>query len=132
MISDAKVFKLNQWANLIRAANESGMNRREWCVANGVTETAFYYWQRQVREHALKSITENQNLCTVESVDHAQPHDFFKLTLTGSNPITDTDLPSRSNNPGSISIHSGRYVVEVGEGFSKGVLTDVLEALDHV
>ena len=34
MISDAKVFKLNQWANLIRAANESGMNRREWCVAN--------------------------------------------------------------------------------------------------
>ena len=43
-------IRLQQWAEIIDAANKSGQTRKQWLAENGITEDAFYYWQRKVRK----------------------------------------------------------------------------------
>ena len=42
-------YRLEQWTELIRNRQSSGMTTEGWCEANGVTRDAYYYWLRKVR-----------------------------------------------------------------------------------
>ena len=44
-------IRLKQWCEIIKAANQSGLPRRQWLSENGIGKDAFYYWQRKVRKY---------------------------------------------------------------------------------
>ena len=44
-------IRLQQWAEIIDAANKSGQSRKQWLSENGISKDAFYYWQKKVRKH---------------------------------------------------------------------------------
>lgn len=48
-------YRLEQWTELIRNRQSSGMTTEDWCEANGVTRDAYYYWLRKVRKAAINS-----------------------------------------------------------------------------
>lgn len=41
-----------QWLEIIKACNASGLSKKEWCAQNGVNLKSFYYRQRQLRHEA--------------------------------------------------------------------------------
>ena len=47
--------KLQEWAEQIKAQQESGMTVRKWCAENGIVPKTYYYHLRKVREQCLKS-----------------------------------------------------------------------------
>jgi len=52
----ASDYKLTKWAQIIQARRASGMKIKEYCITSGIGETAYYYWQRKLRETALLKI----------------------------------------------------------------------------
>ena len=42
-----------QWEQIVLEANNSSISKRDWCRQNGISEKAFYYWQRKIRRNAL-------------------------------------------------------------------------------
>lgn len=41
-----------RWTHIINECLSSRMSKVKWCEANGVSEKAFYYWQRILRNEA--------------------------------------------------------------------------------
>ena len=44
--------RCEHWLKLINDCLSSGMKKNEWCKVHGVSEKAFYYWQRILRNEA--------------------------------------------------------------------------------
>ena len=45
-------FRLQNWMEIIRECEESGLSNREFCFQRGISEKAYYYWLRKVRTAA--------------------------------------------------------------------------------
>ena len=41
------------WSHRLRAHAESGLTIQSWCVREGVTESTFYYWRKQLSSVSL-------------------------------------------------------------------------------
>ncbi len=54
----ANDYRLQQWAEIIVARNESGKSIKDFCRDTGVSRNAYYYWQRKLREIACKDLIE--------------------------------------------------------------------------
>ena len=54
MIAVRNDLRLQNWAEVIRAKQESGLSNREYCAQNGIAEKTYYYWLRKVRQAALE------------------------------------------------------------------------------
>ena len=57
----ASELRLNQWATAMRERKESGLNIRQWCATNAVSEKTFYYWQRKLRESVCRELVAVQD-----------------------------------------------------------------------
>ena len=47
-------LRLQNWTEVIRAKQESGLTNREFCAQHGIAEKTYYYWLRKVRQAALE------------------------------------------------------------------------------
>lgn len=45
---------MQQWAQVIHARNESGLTVKDYCEENSISENAYYYWLRKIRETAIE------------------------------------------------------------------------------
>ncbi len=48
-------IRMNQWAQIIHARNESGLTVRDYCDQNGLSENAYFYWLRKIRASAIEA-----------------------------------------------------------------------------
>lgn len=58
-------YRLQQWADMIRACRESGMSNKEFCRQNGISEKTYYYRLRKLRQAACE--TERPKLVRLET-----------------------------------------------------------------
>ena len=71
-----------EWSKQIRDQQESGMNIKEWCQANGIPVSTFNFRQRKVREAVLgvnKDLAESNaaiNLAQVHLHPEAQAYNI--------------------------------------------------------
>ena len=128
--------KMMQWAELIRQANDSPLDRTTWCKENAVSLSSFYYWQRRIRKYALNQMlapAEQHTLLPDTTHESASVHeDCYEITLPSlmssqSHPKDITNSPK-----GTISIRYGDFSIDVEEGFSADALSSVLKVLNHV
>lgn len=73
---------ISKWRELLQEAKTSGLTTKEWCKINGIQETTFYYWKRQVKSkdcpgHELPSPShiEHPVPCFAELDIHAKKED---------------------------------------------------------
>lgn len=52
----AKEYRLSQWAQIIKARNESGKSVKKFCEDTGISKYAFFYWQRRLREETCNEL----------------------------------------------------------------------------
>ena len=45
-------IRYEQWSRIIADCLASGQSKNTWCQENGVSEKAYYYWQRILRNEA--------------------------------------------------------------------------------
>ena len=74
--------RMNNWAALIKARQESGQTVKEWCSNNDININAYYYWLRKLRKTAIEL-----------SRDPAESHtEFAKVPLSSLQGSSDTPL----------------------------------------
>lgn len=47
--------RIEHWTQIMNECLNSGMNKTEWCRANGISDKQFFYWQKEKDIHG-KSI----------------------------------------------------------------------------
>ena len=55
MDSSAYEIRREQWRSIIMECNNSGMEKKTWCQQNGISLRSIYYWQKKLRDEALKA-----------------------------------------------------------------------------
>ena len=115
----AQQTRLNQWSQQIRECNNrpSGMTVDEWCSANGLTKSNYYWRLRKVRE-ALLSITDSAP-------------SFVELKEPETAPsVPDTVKEESSSNVVAV-IKKNSYSIEITDRASVSFLQNLLEAMEH-
>jgi len=74
--------RCERWTAIINECLASGMNKTAWCRANGISDKAFFYWQKILRQEAYISSV----LPTVEksSLPAENTIDFVELRASES------------------------------------------------
>ena len=54
--------RIQEWMELIRERNSSGMTIREWCQSKGLSENQYYYWLRKIRKTACTALESRDDL----------------------------------------------------------------------
>ena len=69
MLKKTKEFRLAEWKKILAEANTSGMSKRAWCKANGISERKLYYWQHRIwqTESTGHHLSEKQELSVTQS-----------------------------------------------------------------
>ena len=73
--------RCEQWTKIIKECLASGMSKTAWCREHGISDKAFFYWQRRLREEAYISTIESSSLPAV-SVPAESSVDFVELRLS--------------------------------------------------
>lgn len=47
--------RIEHWVKIMNECLNSGMNKTEWCRANGISDKQFFYWQRILRKKAFEA-----------------------------------------------------------------------------
>jgi hypothetical protein len=60
-ISEVKrEYQLQEWSGMLRERKESGLSVKAWCSERGITEHAYYYRLRQLRQMACNALEQAQ------------------------------------------------------------------------
>ena len=49
-------YRKQQWAQIIRECQNSGVSNKEYCRQQGISEKTYYYWLRKLRSEAAEGI----------------------------------------------------------------------------
>ena len=49
-------YRLQQWAQVVKSCNTSGLSNREYCRQHNISEKTYYYWVRRLRQAAASQI----------------------------------------------------------------------------
>ena len=111
-----KFLKKEQWINLIRECQSSGMTVTSWCKQNGIVEQTYYKNLKKLREELI------ENLPVPIEPEPQSPTVFKKLEVT-------TPLP---NTQAAVIIRLPQATLEITEGTSQQTIQAVLLALQSV
>lgn len=115
----AHAYRMRQWVKISQCRN-SGKTVKTWCAEQGINETSFYYWQRQVREAAGQELS----AC-------GQPGEEI---AAGPQPVfAELELPTEKAVKGAaVTIRLGEAVVEIQDGALVSTIENALHALKNL
>lgn len=113
----AHTYRMRQWIERISQCRNSGKTVKVWCAEQGISETSFYYWQKQVREAAGQRLS----AC-------GQPGEEI---AAGRPPVfTELEFPAKGSvKEAVVAIRLGEAVVEIQDGASVSTIENALHAL---
>ena len=56
VIQERNEYRRQQWTQIILECQNSGLSNKEYCRQNGISEKAYYYWLRKLRNAAAEGI----------------------------------------------------------------------------
>ncbi len=145
MDNNTYAIRLTSWANLIREANTSGIQKKIWCKEHGISTRKFYYWQQKVRSYllenadscqtSLSALDAGMSASSILPPDNPGAQDrFFEIqdpaALFSENSREPVPVPGIGNVPAStMMIRHGSFQVYLGNDVSLPVLAAVLKAV---
>ena len=82
-------IRCEQWTRIIEECLASGMPKTSWCKANGISDKAFFYWQRILRTEAY---IEKKQLPSVTSSKQETQVAFVELKPINAPDASDTSF----------------------------------------
>lgn len=129
-------MRANQWREMLEAQAKSGMTKKDWCKANGISRAKFFRWQRNLRNAVLEKTFAGPKDDTLPSSGQG----FAELSLAQvARPANNTRT---SRNTGAsqevyytetlcLHVSCGKFTVQIPEGVSDQLLLSVLKAVSH-
>lgn len=106
-------IRCEQWTRIINECLASGMPKTSWCKANGISDKAFFYWQRILRTEAY---IEQKQLPAVASSKQESQIAFVELK-----PTVISDTGSTSFRP-DVIIKKQDLILEISNSVSPELL----------
>ena len=60
-------YRLQQWAQVVKDCNASGLSNREYCRQHDISEKTYYYWIRRLRQAAASQMSAEPTLVPLNS-----------------------------------------------------------------
>ena len=104
----------------------SGMNKTEWCRANGISDKQFFYWQRILRKEAFAASTSKDLSLITDPADETRPQkiSFAEISL----PIKQESV--RNGFHPDIILRKGPVSVEISNSVSAEFLSRIGDIFD--
>ncbi len=116
-MNEVMQIRMSSWTAMVKERKESGMSIKEWCAANGIRESVYYYRLNRLRKAALAVYD------TPKSKERGE-------CLSGT--FAQIPIPSSSSASGiTLRIRRGDILMEVSDDASDRILSFLKEVLDH-
>ena len=112
--------RIQEWVELIKERNASGMTIREWCESKGLSENQYYYWLRKIRRTACTTLESRSDLALQFK---GEPQTFAQINVMPEACPTGRDT--------GISIHLKHADIHIGGGVSRRQLETVMKEVLH-
>lgn len=99
----ATEYKLSQWEKVIQEQKTSGVSVEAFCITAGIKESAYYYWQRKLRDKAC------EELAAGDKQDHASANGVF---IPNGWAICETGEHMEQDKPVVVEIQGFRVTIE--------------------
>ena len=96
--------RIQEWMQLIRERNDSGMTIKAWCETKGLSENQYYYWLRKIRKTACTALENRSDKAPLVREDGPV---FAKVTVLPQTPMTTSGITIHMS---SANIHIGKDV----------------------
>jgi transposase-like protein len=127
------------WEAVVRRCREGGQSVRAFCRAEGLRESAFYFWRRKLARRSPPSSTVGQPRLEASTLARAapspkrlspprrRPASFLPVRVVG--PASGCPAATETTRGVEIVLEQGR-AVRVQAGFDRQTLADVLAVLE--
>ena len=116
-------IRIEHWTQIMNECLNSGMNKTEWCRANGISDKQFFYWQRILRKEAFAASTSKELSVITDPADETSPRkiSFAEISLPNK------QEPVRNGFQPDIIIRKGSVSVEISNSVSAELLSRIGE-----
>lgn len=74
-------MRRERWSKIISECLASGMSKTAWCRQNGISDKAFFYWQKILRQEAYALAVPENNPSSLTSLQQSAAIPFVELKL---------------------------------------------------
>ena len=122
-----KEYRLSHWAERMAERQASGLSITAYCLREGMHENRYYYWQRKLREVAVREMAGKEGQ-EIAGVEEKVPAAIQRGTIpTGwAQAVT---MSKNAEDEGEISIEIGKSRIKVSERTNTGLLEKVCKVL---
>lgn len=112
---------IEHWTQIMNECLNSGMNKTEWCRANGISDKQFFYWQRILRKEAFATSTSKDLSVITDPADETSPQkiSFAEISI----PIKQESV--RNGFHPDIILRKGPVSVEISNSVSAELLSRI-------
>ena len=113
--------RIEHWTQIMNECLNSGMNKTEWCRANGISDKQFFYWQRILRKEAFAASTSKDLSVITDPADETSPQkiSFAEISI----PIKQESV--RNGLHPDIILRKGPVSVEISNSVSAELLSRI-------
>ena len=90
-------YRLQQWAQVVKSCNTSGLSNREFCRQHQISEKTYYYWLRRLRDAGASQVEDRTpTLVPLDPAQQASPQervDMLHIRFRGA----ELTLPGRTD-----------------------------------
>ena len=113
-MNEVMQIRAASWATMIKQRNDSGLTIRQWCAANGIQESVYYYRLNRLRKMAL---------------DVDETPDPTSKNVPVSERFAQIPVASVPDSNVAIRIRRGNTVIEVSSDASDRILSFLKEVM---
>lgn len=114
-LTPVQQVRMQNWIQIIRECQSSGMTNKEWCEQNGISTKSYYYHLAKIRRLALAEIP-RKTLVVSEVVEEPT---FTEVKVVKEEPVIQSP----------VVIHKGAGRIEINQKIDASILKMILEAL---
>lgn len=119
--------RISRWTALLQEAQTSGLTIKEWCKSNGIQESTFHYWKRQLHPKEASPTPEQPPSSSIEPPIPC----FAELDIRMEKESSPFVSPSKLMNP-EFLIQIRDFQVAVNPGFTEEDLMKLFRVASHV
>ena len=118
-------IRIEHWTQIMNECLNSGMNKTEWCRANGISDKQFFNWQRILRKEAFAASTSKELTVITAPADETRQRklSYAEISLPNKQePVRNGLHPDSLLRKGSVSVEisnsvSAELLSRIGEIF---------------
>ena len=111
--------RIQEWMQLIRERNDSGMTIKAWCETKGLSENQYYYWLRKIRKTACTALKNRSDKAPLVREDGPV---FAEVNVLPQTPMTTS----------GITIHMSQADIHIGKDVCANQIKTILKVIANV